>query len=75
MCLAVAVKVVELLGENKVKVDAGGARLEVCSMLVPDVQKDDYVLVHAGFIIEKISEKDATDNLALWEEIKINDKN
>ena len=72
MCLAVPVKVIELLNDNKVKVDAGGVRLEVCSALMPNIKKDDYVLVHAGFIIEKMSEAEAIDNIKLWDEINKN---
>ena len=69
MCLAVPVKVIELMTDNRVKVDAGGATLEVSNMLMPDIKIGDYVLVHAGFAIEKISEEEAKDNLGLWSEI------
>ncbi len=69
MCLAVPVRVIEIKGDNRVKVDANGAKLEVSSMLVPDVKVGDYVLVHAGFIIEKVSESEAVGNLELWDEI------
>lgn len=70
MCLAIPVKIVELMKDNKVKVDAGGAKLEVSSMLMPSVKLGEYVLVHAGFIIEKVSEEEAKDNLGLWSEIE-----
>jgi len=69
MCLAVPVKVIELMMDNRVKVDAGGATLEVSNMLMPNTKLGDYVLVHAGFVIEKISEEEAKDNIGLWSEI------
>ena len=70
MCLAVPVKVIELMADNKVRVDAGGARLEVSNLLMPNIKVGDYVLVHAGFVIEKMSEEEAKDNLGLWSEIE-----
>ena len=72
MCLAVPVKVIEIKEDNKAKVDANGAKLVVSSMLLPTVKVGDYVLIHAGFIIEKVSIEDAYTNLKLWEEISGN---
>lgn len=74
MCLAIPAKVIKLLEDNRVTVDVKGVKLEVSSVLLPDLKINEYVLVHAGFIIEKISEKDAEEGTALWDEIKANDK-
>lgn len=68
MCLAVPVKVLELIDEKKAKVEINGVRLDVSTAFTPDVAVDDYVIVHAGFTIEKITPEDAKDKLALWDE-------
>ncbi|OFZ26881.1 MAG: hypothetical protein A2381_19840 [Bdellovibrionales bacterium RIFOXYB1_FULL_37_110] len=68
MCLAVPVKVLELLKNNKAKVAVDGVSLEVSTSFTPDVQVDDYVIVHAGFVLEKITPEDASLKLQLWDE-------
>lgn len=68
MCLAVPVKVLELIDEKKAKVEIKGVKLDVSTAFTPDVAVDDYVIVHAGFTIEKITPEDAKDKLALWDE-------
>jgi hydrogenase expression/formation protein HypC len=71
MCLAVPVQVIEVLGDsNKVKVDLEGVTLQVSSLLVGSVAVGEYVLVHAGFIIEKLTKEMALENLALFAEIR-----
>ncbi|MBF0313051.1 MAG: HypC/HybG/HupF family hydrogenase formation chaperone [Oligoflexia bacterium] len=70
MCLAIPVRVIEILDNSKVKVDLEGVTLQVSSLLVGQVAVGDYALVHAGFIIEKISEDDAKESLALFAEIR-----
>lgn len=67
MCLAVPGKVVEIKGQIA-RVDYGGIVREANISLV-DAQIGDYVLVHAGFAIQKLDEKSAKETLALWYEI------
>ncbi|MEI6093730.1 MAG: HypC/HybG/HupF family hydrogenase formation chaperone [bacterium] len=74
MCLAIPAKIIKLIEDNKVVVDVQGVKLEVSSLLMPDLKVDDYVLVHAGFVIEKISKADAEEGMDMWDEIKENDK-
>jgi len=64
MCLAVPAKVVEIHGDNAT-VDMEGIRREVSVLLVPDVQVGDYAIVHAGFAIGKLDEKEAQETLRL----------
>lgn len=71
MCLGVPGIVVEIKrGEKEAIVDFGGIRKEVDAFLVEDLKPGDYVIVHAGAIIAKISEqeykeiKEAFDELA-----------
>ena len=65
MCLAIPAKVLEVNGQIA-KVDFGeGVAREVNVMLV-DAQVGDYVLVHAGYAIEKLDQKAAQESLDTW---------
>jgi len=53
-------KVVSLYENGKVaQVEQGGTRLEIRADLVEDIHIGDYVLVHAGFAIQKVDEEEA----------------
>jgi len=67
MCLAIPGKLIEKDGDNGV-VDYDGAKVEVRLELV-DAEVGDYVIVHTGFAIEKLTEEDALETIALWKEI------
>ena len=70
MCLAIPGKIVEI-DKNKEHgiVDYGdGTKREVNVTLV-EVKIGDYVLVHAGFAIEVLDEKEAMETLDLFREI------
>lgn len=69
MCLAVPAEVLELKENDMALTELGGVRKEVSLMLVDDVETGDYVLVHAGFAIEKIDKVEAQKTLELFEEI------
>lgn len=51
--------------DNVGRVDASGAELQVSFELIDGVQLGDYVLVHAGFAIARLSEEDANETLAI----------
>jgi hydrogenase expression/formation protein HypC len=68
MCLAIPAKVLEVHGDIA-KVDFGqGVAREVNVMLV-DAKVGEYVLVHAGYAIEKLDQKAAEESLNTWREI------
>lgn len=69
MCLSIPSKVVSVDGEYA-EVDFQGVRKKVGITFVDDVKVGDYLLVHSGFAIEKISEKDALETLECWEEVE-----
>jgi hydrogenase expression/formation protein HypC len=69
MCLAVPGKIVRKVGEMA-DVDMQGNRLEVSTVLVPEVRIDDYVLVHAGFAIQRLSEEEARETFDLLKQIE-----
>ncbi len=68
MCLAVPARVVEIKDKVAI-VDFGGIKREARLDLLPDVRVGDYIIVHTGFAIEKLDEKQALESLKAWEEI------
>lgn len=71
LCLAVPAKIVEIKEDSKAVVDFGGVEREVSLQLVEDkVKVGAYVLVHVGFAIEVIDEKEAQETLEIWQELE-----
>ena len=72
MCLAVPGKITEILetpGLKMGKVDFGGVIREVCLEAVPDAIVGNYVIIHAGFALNVLSEKEAQESLAALREL------
>lgn len=63
MCLAVPAKLVNQTGHSAL-VDLHGNRVQISTILVPDTVPGDWVLVHAGFAIQRISDACARET---WE--------
>lgn len=69
MCLAVPLKVVFLEGDGKHAVgEAAGLTQKMRVDFLPDIAVGDYVMVHAGFAIQKMSPEQAAENLACIQE-------
>ena len=68
MCLGVPVKI-EKIEKNTAIASAGKVKRKIGIDLTPDVKVGDYVLLHAGFAIQKISEADARETLELLDEM------
>jgi hydrogenase expression/formation protein HypC len=68
MCLAIPARVMSVKGE-KAQVDFGEGVLRDINVTLVDAKVGEYVLVHAGYAIQKMDEKDAKETLALWDEI------
>ncbi len=68
MCLAVPTRVLQIDG-LKALVELGGLARQASIMLVPDTQVGDYVLLHAGFAIQKMDEREAEETIRLFTEI------
>ncbi len=69
MCLAVPSKIISI-NDLMATIDVMGARREISLMILPEeVKTGDYVLVHAGFAIQKVQEDVALDSLGLINEI------
>ena len=68
MCLSIPARVVSVRGDMA-EVSVGGAIFSACLQMVENVGVGDYVLLHAGFAIEKLREEDALETLRLLREI------
>lgn len=71
MCLAIPGRVVEIVdAENCIaKVEVGGVRRGVNFAMLDDVKIGDYVLVHVGFAMSKVDEREAEETLRLLREL------
>ena len=67
MCLAVPMKIVKREGDRGVA-ELEGVTREVALHFV-DAQVGDYVLIHAGFAIQKVDEESALETLELFREM------
>jgi hydrogenase expression/formation protein HypC len=68
MCLAIPAKVMNLDGA-KANVDFGQGVLREVNVSLVEAKVGDYVLVHAGYAITVIEEKEALETLSLWNSI------
>jgi hydrogenase expression/formation protein HypC len=68
MCLAVPTKIISI--ENDMaQVEIGGVTRKASIRLVPEAKVGDYILLHAGFAIEVLNEKEALETLEILEQI------
>jgi hydrogenase expression/formation protein HypC len=65
MCLAIPHQVVELLDEDQCLIRLGDTTQRCFVGLLDDLAVGDWVVVHAGFAIDRITEADAQENLRL----------
>ncbi|MFX0140196.1 MAG: HypC/HybG/HupF family hydrogenase formation chaperone [Candidatus Hodarchaeota archaeon] len=68
MCLAIPAKVLEIEGEYA-KVDFGGIIKKVIISLLEKIEIGQYVIVHAGYAIEVMSEEEGIKTKLLLEEM------
>lgn len=68
MCLAVPAKVLEVK-DYLAKVELSGVTRDVSLMLLPEAKPGDYVLVHAGFAMQVVEEKEVEEMNALLAEM------
>ncbi|MEA4811911.1 MAG: HypC/HybG/HupF family hydrogenase formation chaperone [Anaerolineaceae bacterium] len=73
MCLGIPGKIIacyELEGTPMCKVEFGGVQQEVCLATTPEASMGDYILVHAGFALNILSDEEAAETLSLLEQIQ-----
>ncbi|HET9531386.1 MAG TPA: HypC/HybG/HupF family hydrogenase formation chaperone [Blastocatellia bacterium] len=71
MCLAIPGKIIEIVDEENqiAKVEVGGVRRNVNIGMLDDVRVGDYVLIHVGFAMSKVDEKEAEETLRLLRDL------
>lgn len=65
MCLAIPVRVVELLDGDMAKVDMGGVQKDISLALVENVAVGDFVILHVGYALQKLDREEAEKTLSL----------
>lgn len=70
MCIALPMKVLEVLPERRAVVSFDGVERRISLRLLEDCRVGDYVLIHAGYAIERISQADAAENERILKELK-----
>ena len=76
MCLAVPGKILEIYETNGLlmgRIDFGGVVREACLTYIPEAKVGDYTIIHVGFALNLIDEKEAMETIALLEEISNQD--
>lgn len=68
MCLGVPVKIVQVKGNEGVA-EFKGVKKKINLELLENVKKGDYVILHAGFAIQKMEPEEALETLKLFEEL------
>ena len=70
MCLAIPGRIVEINEDgNSALVDFDGLKQNVIVALLMNPQVGNYVVVHAGYAIEQMNEKEALEAIEQWKEI------
>jgi len=69
MCLAIPLKIIELNGNEAVG-ESMGMRRKLRVDFIDNPRIGDYVIVHAGFAIERLSERQALEDLEAWEDVR-----
>ena len=69
MCLAVPLKIVEIDGNNAVG-EVEGLRRKMRLDFIKEPRLGEYVIVHAGFAIERLDEEQAKADIAEWKEVR-----
>ena len=73
MCLAVPGKLLEIERQSNPlmgTVSFGGVRRKVCLELLPYVQAGDYVIVHVGFALSRLDEREAMETLRMFDQLE-----
>ncbi|MBI5826805.1 MAG: HypC/HybG/HupF family hydrogenase formation chaperone [Deltaproteobacteria bacterium] len=68
MCLGIPCRIIEIKG-LKAKVDLAGVKKDISLRLLDGARLGDYVIVHAGFAIERLDEEKAARTISMIEEV------
>ncbi len=70
MCLAIPMKIVKIDGETGL-VKTGGLKRKANLSLIKSPKVGDYILMHAGFAIEKLKEDEAKKTITMLKNVKV----
>ena len=68
MCVGLSARVVNVK-DGTALIDAGGAQREISAGVLDELEPGDYVMVHAGVAIAKITESDEDETAGLMEDL------
>ncbi len=68
MCLAIPGKILNIEGNSAI-VDFDGIKQKVIVALIQNPEVGKFVIVHAGYAIEQMDEKDALEAIEQWKEL------
>ena len=69
MCLSIPARVLAIEEEEMARVSVRGVETLVSLQLVENVKPDDYVLVHTGYALQRLSEEEAMESLKILKEL------
>jgi len=61
-------KLIQIKGDKGI-VELSGVKKEVSLKLLEEFKIDDYLIIHAGFAIERLNEEEAMKTLKIWQEM------
>lgn len=70
MCLAIPYKITQISDNNTAKAVSNGVSVDVRLDLMEKPKVGDTILVHAGFAIQKLEQKEADELYTLWDEVR-----
>lgn len=69
MCLAIPARVAKVLADQRAMIDVGGIQREISTALIEPPNIGDYVIVHVGFALSRLDEREAEQTLALFQQM------
>ncbi len=69
MCVGLPAKVIRIKDNGMALVDAGGAKREISAQLLDELEPGEFVMVHAGAAIAKITDDDESESDRLMEDL------
>lgn len=70
MCLAVPARLIRRESDRQAIADLHGNQVQISTLLVPDAQVGDWVLLHAGFAIQKLDGDDVRETFAVMQDVR-----
>ncbi|MEO1941130.1 MAG: HypC/HybG/HupF family hydrogenase formation chaperone [Candidatus Thioglobus sp.] len=69
MCLAHPAKIISIDNEDNAMVELGEVKKQISLALVSDVKLGDYVLIHVGYALNKLSQQEAKNTLNIMKQL------